>query len=157
MVHYISTLATGVAQILPMRFNVGIWRKWKPYMMVSFFGNKNIQNVLLVLVSTLLTLFCVELGIRFKAYLDDRKTLESLLDRVPRPADGEEAKLGQMIILSENEKIIYKFHSDIFVHFMEQPVHINVDGFRGEPVPKQKEASTVRIIGIGDSQMFGWG
>lgn len=121
------------------------------------FSNKNIQNFLLVLVSTFVTLLFVEVGLRLKLYLSDQKTLETLSDRLPNPAPGEEVKLGQMIILSDNSKIIYEFRPNLSVRFIDQPVHINENHFRGKAIPIYKEEGTRRILGIGDSQMFGWG
>lgn len=116
-----------------------------------------LQNSLLVLFSTAFALLLGELFMRVKAYLDDSATIAAFEELVDRPAHGAEVKLGQMIALSENDNIIYQFQPNIYVKFMEQFVTINGEGFRGAPVPHEKPAGTVRIVGIGDSQMFGWG
>lgn len=116
-----------------------------------------IQNTLLVLFSTLFALLLAELFMRTRAYLADSATIAAFQDLVERPAHGAEVKLGQMIALSENDNIIYHFQPDMYVKFMEQFVTINGDGFRGAPVAREKPIGTVRIVGIGDSQMFGWG
>jgi len=120
-------------------------------------NKKNFQNFLLVLASTIVTVLCVEIAVRFKLYLSDRATLDSIRDNVVRPAPGEEVKLGNMIVLSDNPNIMYEFQPDLFVRFIDQPVTINADGFRGERIAKEKPEGTVRIVGLGDSQMFGWG
>jgi len=39
----------------------------------------------------------------------------------------------------------------------EAPVRTNSRGFRGPELPKTKPAGTIRIVGLGDSVMFGWG
>ncbi|NND67861.1 MAG: SGNH/GDSL hydrolase family protein [Halioglobus sp.] len=116
-----------------------------------------IQNTLLVLFSVAFALLLLEAFVRTRAYLADSATIASFDNLVTRPEHGADAKLGEMIALSENENIIYRFQPDIYVRFMEQFVTINADGFRGPVVPKAKPAGIVRIVGIGDSQMFGWG
>ena len=116
-----------------------------------------LQNSLLVLFSTLFALLLGEVFMRVKAYLADSATIAQFENLVTAPAHGAEAKLGEMIALSDNDNIIYRFQPDIYVKFMEQFVTINADGFRGPVVEEAKPEGTVRIIGIGDSQMFGWG
>ena len=37
------------------------------------------------------------------------------------------------------------------------PVTTNPDGFRGKSIPLHKSSQSIRIVGIGDSCMFGWG
>jgi lysophospholipase L1-like esterase len=39
----------------------------------------------------------------------------------------------------------------------DAPVRTNSRGFRGPELPETKPAGTIRIVGLGDSVMFGWG
>ena len=73
------------------------------------------------------------------------------------PSQGEVVPLGRMIRFHPNPRIIYELMPNLSVIFQNQPVTINADGFRGERVPADKSPDAIRIIGIGDSVMFGWG
>jgi hypothetical protein len=46
---------------------------------------------------------------------------------------------------------------NLTVTFLNQTVTINANGFRGDSIPIAKNPRSIRIIGIGDSVMFGWG
>ena len=41
--------------------------------------------------------------------------------------------------------------------FKDVPVCSNSMGFRGPEITQERPANTVRIVGLGDSVMFGWG
>ena len=115
------------------------------------------QNFMLVIISTGLTLFAVELGFRVYAYIQDQQTLANLEQKVSALNNGEKVKFGQMIKFSKNPKIIYELLPNLSVTFKNQAVNTNASGFRGEMYPTEKSETTRRVIGIGDSQMFGWG
>jgi len=115
------------------------------------------QNLLLVITSTLLTIFVAEIGFRIFTYFKDQKTLANLEQNLTPLYNGEKVKFGQMIKFSENPKIIYELLPKLSVTFLDQRVNTNTNGFRGEPYPVHKGEETKRVIGIGDSQMFGWG
>jgi hypothetical protein len=72
--------------------------------------------------------------------------------RVP---NGSRASLGGIIQLSDNERIIYEFIPGIHVICGDVKVTINSEGFRDKSYDIEKDDDTVRIIGLGDSFMFG--
>ena len=116
-----------------------------------------LQNFMLVIASTVFTLFAVEIGFRIYTYFEDQKTLANFEQNLTTLNDGQEVKFGQMIKFSENPKIIYELERNLSVTFFKKRVIRNANGFRGEAYPTHKNEETKRIIGIGDSQMFGWG
>jgi hypothetical protein len=120
-------------------------------------------NPLLALISLFLTLAALETVIRIKTYIEDREkltdviTIESRLENAIVPPKGSNVELGHMIRLNDNDRILYELKPDMYYHFKDILVKTSAEGFRDRsyPIPKGKE--TIRIIGIGDSIMFGQG
>lgn len=120
---------------------------------------KNIllQNLLLFLVSTLMTLALAEGGFRLYSKLTEDEGIKALnRDRVI-PSSGQVVELGHMVQLAENPRIIYEFFPNLSVVHRGVPVDINSAGFRGQLVAPDKPPGRKRIVGIGDSVMYGWG
>lgn len=111
-------------------------------------------RLLLVTLSATATLAALELGARLIAYRNDVRHLGS---PASVPKAGEAATLGQMLRPSANRRIIYELLPGLSVRFMDQPVTTNARGFRDRTIAFEKPARTVRIVGLGDSIMFGWG
>jgi hypothetical protein len=124
-------------------------------------SKKNIVNNTsnyLLLISTCLVIFILaEIIFRVMAYHNDLKSLDNIDQITYRPRPGEIVSLGRMIRLSKNSRIIYELIPNMSVIFLDQPVSTNSEGFRGRSIPFEKNDQTVRIVGIGDSVMFGWG
>jgi lysophospholipase L1-like esterase len=59
--------------------------------------------------------------------------------------------------LSSNPRIIYELVPGLDVTFLGAPLRTNADGFRGPLVPPSRTRPAVRVVGLGDSVMFGWG
>jgi len=115
------------------------------------------SNHALMMVSILISFCFVEIGLRYKAYRDDSKLLSSLDNTVNKPRFGESVPFGRMIRLSSNPRVIYELIPDLSVVFLGQPVTTNSRGFRGKEVTVDKTGRIIRLLGIGDSVMFGWG
>ncbi|MFQ5350266.1 MAG: SGNH/GDSL hydrolase family protein [Thermoanaerobaculia bacterium] len=114
-------------------------------------------NLLLLALSLAFTALVAEGGLRLLAHFQNQGLLSTALaSPVPIPADGR-VTLGHMIRLSSNARIIYEFKPDLDVTFIDAPVTINSAGFRGPLHPEAKPPGTRRIVGIGDSFMFGHG
>ena len=118
---------------------------------------ETLQNLALLITSVLFTLLVAEVGFRIMAYRNSLQSLENLSESYEMPPAGEEATIGSMIRISKNPRIIYEFIPNLDVTFLGQPVHTNALGFRGDQIAPEKPENTIRIVGIGDSQMFGWG
>ncbi len=100
----------------------------------------------------------VEMGLRLRAWYDDLRldrSVHRLEARLPPPA-GKKVALTEMIQINPNPRIIYELIPNLDVNYV-RPVHTNGAGFRSAEIPLQKPPRTVRIIGLGDSIMFGFG
>ena len=114
-------------------------------------------NLLLLALSLLFTALVAEGGLRLLAHFRNQGLLSTALaSPVPIPDNGR-VTLGHMIRLSPDPKIIYEFKPDLDVTFIGAPVTINAAGFRGPLYPEAKPPGTRRIVGLGDSFMFGHG
>jgi len=105
-----------------------------------------------------ITLFISEIGLRYLAYTNYHSLDEIGVDKRDPVNDLQtEKKLGEIIQLSTNNKIIYELIPNSTYRFQNMPVKINSRGFRDKEYPEKKSKNTKRIIGLGDSIMFGWG
>jgi len=122
-----------------------------------------VANYILLVSLIIIMILLAEIGFRIVAYREDLNTLENIdpKDNIPQP--GEIVTLGRMIRLSKNPRIIYELipNLSVLIHYKLLKkfvsVTINSDGFRGQEIPVDKSPQSFRIVGIGDSLMFGWG
>jgi lysophospholipase L1-like esterase len=117
----------------------------------------SLPNVALATGVTLATLLALEIGLRARAYLSDLKILNESISKRPRLSADDEADLVDIIRLSPNERIIYELIPDLKVTFRDVPLTINRHGFRGREIQEAALPGVMRIVGLGDSIMFGWG
>jgi hypothetical protein len=109
----------------------------------------------LALVSTLVGLVTVEIALRVRARLAAPPGLGTArLGGVP---PGGRARLGNVVSLSADSRIVYELVPGLDVTFLDVPLRTNADGFRGPLVPAARTRPAVRVVGLGDSVMFGWG
>ena len=114
----------------------------------------------LLIASILVTLLVLEGVIRVVTAHAARASWESQLARTHvagAPAPDGEARLGNIIRPSRHRRIVYELLPNLDVTFVHAPLRTNADGFRGPARPLAKPQGTVRIVGLGDSVMFGWG
>jgi hypothetical protein len=131
------------------------WRLRLAAALTSF--KENLPNLLLAFAATLLTLLVIEIGFRVRAYLENEKTLHQVLkSELELPAEGP-VSFAHLIRLSKNPRIIYELKPNISVIWEGNSVTLNEGGFRSESYPPQASEDTFRIVGIGDSVMFGMG
>jgi lysophospholipase L1-like esterase len=118
-----------------------------------------LARALLATVSVLLVLLVFEAGLRVKARWDDRELDE--LGRLGTEAvvrdPSVEVRTKNIIRLSPNPRIIYELIPGLHATYKEAVITINADGFRGPAVPRERTGPAVRIAGLGDSVMFGYG
>ncbi len=100
----------------------------------------------------------LEMGLRLRAYHEDLRLDRSLarLESRKPPPEGKTVRVEDMIQLSPDRKIIYELIPDMSVHFL-RTVTTNSAGFRSPEIPVEKPPRTLRILGLGDSIMFGFG
>jgi lysophospholipase L1-like esterase len=112
-------------------------------------------SLALAALSTALGLAVLEAGLRARARLAAPSGLGTAR-RDPVPPGGR-ARLGHVVRLSPNPRIVYELVPDLDVVFLGVPLRTNADGFRGPAVPPARTRPAVRVVGLGDSVMFGWG
>jgi lysophospholipase L1-like esterase len=119
------------------------------------------QNLLLVLVSVIVALGAIEVGLR--VIVGGREQGKELRDELGRskasmPEPGvKNVSLRGLIQASANDLIVYELKPGLHATFVGVPVAINRAGFRERELARAKPSGTFRIVGLGDSVMFGWG
>lgn len=91
-----------------------------------------------------------------KASLGAEPSFEELSARRAPVVTGGKANLGQ-ILRPTGDRRIFELVPNLDVNFTGRHVVVNAEGFRGPSRPLAKPAGTRRIVGLGDSVMFGWG
>jgi lysophospholipase L1-like esterase len=109
----------------------------------------------LALASSLLGLLVLEVGFRARAFFLAPAGLGSARAALP-PPEGR-VRLGNIVRLSSDPRIVYELLPELDVTFLGVPLRTNARGFRGPAVSAARIRDAVRIVGIGDSVMFGWG
>jgi hypothetical protein len=110
----------------------------------------------LALGSILVMLLVLETVLRVQVHLDNRGLLGALpASRAVAPLSR--VTLGQMIRRSSNPRIIYELLPGLQVIYEGGRVTTNSHGFRSRELPLSDPADAFRIVGLGDSYMFGQG
>ena len=114
----------------------------------------------LALASTIVTLLVVEGIVRLAHYLrEDRRPLEVQLQssRAQAQSSMHNLSLGDIVQPSRHAGIVYELKPNVRGRFMGQPILINSQGLHDYEYSRRKEPGTFRIVGLGDSSLFGWG
>ncbi|MCK4911197.1 MAG: SGNH/GDSL hydrolase family protein [Thermodesulfovibrionales bacterium] len=132
-------------------------------MAISSRTRQYLVNLLLFVSSLFLVLLATEIGVRAYTCKKESMTLEEAY-RLGRIGGGDSNRkilrshgvgLAHIIRMSRNEKIIYELLPDISALFEGKWISTNTEGFRDKQYPVQKGEGVVRVVGIGDSFMFG--
>jgi hypothetical protein len=114
----------------------------------------------LALASTLITFLVLEAFVRIADYVrEDRRSLEAQLQssRAQAQTSMHDLSLGDLVQPSPHAGIVYQLRPNVRGRFMGQPVVINSQGLHDHEYSRRKEPGTFRIVGLGDSSLFGWG
>jgi hypothetical protein len=119
-------------------------------------------RALTVLVSTCIMLVLAEIVVRTNEA--PRNVAEVSLDeRLARSeaktlaAGSAPLSLAGLVERSDQADIVYRLKPNQAGTFLSVPLRTNGRGMRDEAYPLKKPAGTCRIVGLGDSVMFGWG
>lgn len=115
------------------------------------------KNILLALASILATLLACEVAFRVLGHLENRGILDHATPLGIEPPEDGPADLGHLIRRSANERIIYELKPGLDVEYSGTRVTTDGEGFRGRSSPAEVAEAGYRIVGIGDSFMFGHG
>ncbi|MEA2627001.1 MAG: hypothetical protein QOD06_3046 [Candidatus Binatota bacterium] len=120
------------------------------------FGSTLLGRSLLIAGAVLTALLCLEIGARIVAALDRNYLDELVSGRHVRRA-GEELTLADLLRVVANPRIVYALQPGARGTFRGAPATINSYGIRDAERPVEKRPGVFRIVGLGDSHMFGWG
>ncbi|MDA0577566.1 MAG: SGNH/GDSL hydrolase family protein [Verrucomicrobia bacterium] len=109
-----------------------------------------------------LTGLLIEGGLRLAYYIDFKRggDLHRRLERSQQTALGRTRgglDMSGLVQPSAHADIVYELKPDIDGSFRGKDLRTNKHRFRGTDVTVDKPAGVKRIVGIGDSVMFGWG
>ncbi len=105
----------------------------------------------------------LELGLRVRDWREDRGSLARAVTQPARLRPDGRADLGGIVRLAPERRRIYELIPNTrvvlnnWLGFAHTPLALNAEGFRDRDYPKAKAPGVRRIVGIGDSYMFGWG
>jgi lysophospholipase L1-like esterase len=122
-----------------------------------------VSEVTLALASVAGTLLALEGGLRLWAWRESGRTFERAMARARPPAPHATVTLAGLIRPSADARIVYELWSamDVLFDYAHdgRPIRVvtNAAGFRGRDYPLEKARAVRRIVGLGDSLMFGWG
>jgi hypothetical protein len=126
-------------------------------------GKKLIFGLVLAALSALLALAVAEAGLRLWMGIADENPAEvrHKLERSRRVSLAEASRgafsLMGLVEPSEFADVVYELKPKLDGTFRGRPVRTNSFGMRGEECALRKPPNTFRIVGLGDSHMFGWG
>ncbi len=133
-------------------FALSFFLCFKPQWFIDHF-----REMLLLAASICLCLVLVETGLRLFYISIRRGTLENLHRYFPDPPQGDHVLLGAMIQPHADRRILYALRPNLDVFYKGARVTTNSAGWREGEYSKKKTKNTIRIVGIGDSFMFGHG
>jgi lysophospholipase L1-like esterase len=114
------------------------------------------RSLLLALVSLLLTMAALEVALRLVAWRTDERALVEAAE-APPPSPGCSVRLGQILRPSSDPCIVFELFPNLSVRFLDHLLVTDERGFRISLKTRTRAPSPVRIVGLGDSVMFGWG
>ena len=117
-------------------------------------------RVALALGTTVVALLAAEATVRLAHYVrEDRRPLDVQLRSIRAQAKSSmhDLGLGDIVQPSRYPGIVYELRPNVRGQFIGQPLLINSQGLHDYEYSRRKAAGTFRIVGVGDSSLFGWG
>jgi len=123
-----------------------------------------VVHICFMLVGVVFALGMAELGFRSYQFLVDQSEVPDDLDyALQRSVETEIEEIGETDSLrgivhpSRHFDIVYELKPNMRGTFLGKGLETNSFGMRGPEVTLEKPPGTIRIVGLGDSVMFGWG
>lgn len=114
------------------------------------------REIALLLAALAIGLLLVEAALRLHYAWHRRGSLADIVATPPPPA-GERVRLRQILRISPHRDQLYELIPGLDVRFVGARTVTGSHGWREEERPLAKPPGTRRIVGLGDSVMFGWG
>lgn len=125
------------------------------------------RKLIVLLMSTVFSLVLLEGSLRLVDLISAPHTSQNAIDlqeqlvrsQQARPEDARQRfGLYGLVEASPHEDIVYRLKPNLFGTFRDQPIETNRYGHRQRTTPAlPKPDGVFRIVGLGDSNMFGWG
>lgn len=116
-----------------------------------------ISKIGISIIAIMLVFFINETITRIILFEKNKGSFKEIIGKLPQVKDGEKTTLGFIIKPSIYPKIIYELRPRINVIFFGI-MRTNAQGWRSDrDFEIRKNSNTVRIMGLGDSYMFGQG
>jgi lysophospholipase L1-like esterase len=120
------------------------------------FVPRRLREIFLLVAATAVGLLLVEVGLRIHyAFRRPGMLADLALDR-SLPPRGAAVGLAELIRPSPHSRLVFELRPNLVVRFRGAAVRTNSRGWRDREFEIAKPAGTMRIVGIGDSIMFGW-
>jgi hypothetical protein len=119
-----------------------------------------VLRLTLAIGATVVALLVAEGMVRLVHYLrEDRRPLDVQLAsfRAQATSSMHDLDLGDIVQPSRDPGIVYELRPNVRGQFVGHPLLINSQGLHDYEYSRRKEAGTFRIVGVGDSSLFGWG
>lgn len=120
-------------------------------------SKKLLPKIILSIASSLIVLLLLEMGFRFHARYQDQALFQNAMNSSSVIEKGATSKLRDIIQPSRRTDIIYELKPNLKCRYKGGFLSTNRCGFRGKEYPTQKRDGAFRILGLGDSIMFGQG
>ncbi len=104
-----------------------------------------------------LAFLLAEVALRAHYEVTRKGSIEDLRRMGPVPGDGRSVQLGQMLRPSLDPRQVYELKPGLRVRFKGVDVRTEEAGYREEAIDATKPTGSARLLGLGDSTMFGWG
>jgi len=121
-------------------------------------GKEFVFKTILLFLSLGVACLVAEMALRAQASWRSQQTTEAWknIEGAKRPNTNALVTLKDVIHLSANSNIIYEMFPNLDVRFLGRAMHTDGEGFRVTP-GSEETPDAFRIVGLGDSVMFGWG
>jgi lysophospholipase L1-like esterase len=115
-----------------------------------------VRSLLLGLASLFVTTALLDVVLRALAFRSDERAFLAATRAAP-PPPGSSVRLGHILRPSADPRIVFELFPGLSVTFLSAPLVSNERGFRIAPETVSPSGPVARIVGLGDSVMFGWG
>jgi lysophospholipase L1-like esterase len=119
-------------------------------------SREGLARVALAVAGSLVALGLAEVAVRVVVALRPSGFERLTAHRVLVADPARERSLGEILRLSDERRRIYELIPSARFRFLGVEVRTNADGFRGRDHAVPKPARVFRVVGLGDSVMFGW-
>lgn len=109
-----------------------------------------------ILIGLLVAFPICEIIVRITLTLGYVGSIQDLPNESPHDLN-KEVQFGSLIEADPNPKLVFHLRPNIKASFQGVKIETNAMGFRDDAITTSKPPGTLRVVGVGDSTMFGFG